>query len=322
MITIKKYACSLLLIIICTVSSSVEQTKSFSLQKWMKQKAITTFQAIKNNSKKTALYFTCAVSTAVLLSTGGIFLKKYFSKSNTKKQKDAGRKTNSVQISSSIRPDLDEFGYTAFARELMELYPDTKKIEQMLKDNPQINIHDVDFMGNSALGWLARHSTNDILKRAEWFSFAQELVNKYHADVEKTNRSGITPLMMACRLGNTHMAQKLIEDLGANVNTQTSRTALIEAVNHDKIETANYLLSKGADPNLPNQHGVHPIMFATSKKMAELLVNFKADIRTATAGPEYNHQTPTQAFARLFIKEQDKPYERHAELRDYLAPFS
>jgi ankyrin repeat protein len=68
-----------------------------------------------------------------------------------------------------------------------------------------------------------------------------------------------TLLMLAAERGHLGMV-KLLEKHGANVNAEDPETALGLASTHGFSEIVEYLLEKGADPNLPDVNRTPPLM--------------------------------------------------------------
>tara|TARA_R110000751_G_scaffold98096_5_gene190959 strand:+ start:60735 stop:61868 length:1134 start_codon:yes stop_codon:yes gene_type:complete len=132
-----------------------------------------------------------------------------------------------------------------------------------------------------------------------------ELLLKKGAKVQLANSNRFTPIIQACRYGNTEIinalldkgadANSTIEDgtsafqlcagsattedltrmvsLGANINAQNSdgQTALMWAANFGKAENLNYLVSKGANINQQSQQGYSPLFFAIKSHNLEVV---------------------------------------------------
>ena len=109
------------------------------------------------------------------------------------------------------------------------------------------------------------------------------------ADVNGSQASGWTPLMLASYKGYKEIVELLIAK-GADVNARddNGKTALLEALNpmHRELEKndkeiAKLLIAKGADVNAKNNNGQTPLMFAANtgcKDIVELLVAKGADL--------------------------------------------
>ena len=103
-------------------------------------------------------------------------------------------------------------------------------------------------------------------------------VNSYSAD-------GFTPLGLACFFGNFDAARYLISN-GADVNMPSNNSFKVAPI-HSACAISNYelarlLLSKEANPNVKQQSGITPLHEAAHNgqtKLAELLVMYGADIK-------------------------------------------
>lgn len=132
-----------------------------------------------------------------------------------------------------------------------------------------------------------------------------ELLLKKGAKVQLANSNRFTPIIQACRYGNSAIINTLldkgadvnstIEDgtsafqlcagsattedlarivsLGANISAQNSdgQTALMWAANFGKLEKFNYLVSKGANINQQTQQGYSPLFFAIKSHNLEVI---------------------------------------------------
>ncbi|WP_158969493.1 ankyrin repeat domain-containing protein [Paraglaciecola sp. L3A3] len=132
-----------------------------------------------------------------------------------------------------------------------------------------------------------------------------ELLLKKGAKVQLANSNRFTPIIQACRYGNSAIinalldkgadASSTIEDgtsafqlcagsattedlarmvsLGANINAQNSdgQTPLMWAANFAKAENLNYLVSKGANINQQSQQGYSPLFFAIKSNNLEVV---------------------------------------------------
>lgn len=139
------------------------------------------------------------------------------------------------------------------------------------------------------------------------------------AKVQLANSNRFTPIIQACRYGNTEIinalldkgadANSTIEDgtsafqlcagsaatedlvrmvsLGANISAQNSdgQTALMWAANFAKVENLNYLVSKGANINQQSQQGYSPLFFAIKSHNLEVIkaaISHGADLFATT----------------------------------------
>lgn len=91
------------------------------------------------------------------------------------------------------------------------------------------------------LGWAARYGHAPIVKF---------LVDK-GADVNKPNKDGNTPLMLAVLKGHRKVVKILLaKDADPNLQNACGCTALMGAAAYGDAEVIQDLLDKGADPNL------------------------------------------------------------------------
>lgn len=102
------------------------------------------------------------------------------------------------------------------------------------------------------------------------------------------NQKGITPLYSASEKGHLQIVKMLVDQYGANVNFQIpvssscchGWTALMIAAAEGHKDVVQYLLSKGANPNLRNQYGRTALMFPVNYgylEIAKLLIDKGAD---------------------------------------------
>lgn len=122
----------------------------------------------------------------------------------------------------------------------------------------------------------------------------QKLLSKADLD-QLVIDDGVTPLFAAAKWGSLNSVKALIE-MGANPNVRMSAacctgwTALNIAAAEHKTDVVAFLLKHGADPNIPNQKGRTPLMFASHygfMDIAKLLIAAKADLnlKTTAGGP-------------------------------------
>lgn len=98
-------------------------------------------------------------------------------------------------------------------------------------------------------------------------------------DVNTTDPSGTTLLMIAARNGNVPLLQSLLASR-ANVNRRNRHgdTALLMAVLKPSLEASKLLLDHGADPNPPGWAPLHYSMLSDSKEIAKLLIAKGANV--------------------------------------------
>lgn len=98
----------------------------------------------------------------------------------------------------------------------------------------------------------------------------------------------LTPLYAAALRGHNHMLQLLLNN-GIDINERSidGRTALFLAVKGNRLETAKILLSKCANPDIPNEYGITPLHAAASMgkmEMVKLLMKHHANPNKLTYG--------------------------------------
>lgn len=81
-----------------------------------------------------------------------------------------------------------------------------------------------------------------------------------------------TPLHRAAANNNIELVKLLVEKYEANVDLQTStgETALVGAIKRNRLEIAQYLLKKGADPTIITNCGLIAIDYAVLQGFYEL----------------------------------------------------
>lgn len=108
-------------------------------------------------------------------------------------------------------------------------------------------------------------------------------IKLFQHDINKTNNKGMTPLMIACELGNINIVKELIK-FGADINMSTKKgtTALIFALSRGHEDLAKFLLQLGCKINIlcdDNPLSFWCIKFDTFK-IFELLTSNSNDFRT------------------------------------------
>jgi hypothetical protein len=104
------------------------------------------------------------------------------------------------------------------------------------------------------------------------------------ADVNQTDKDGITPLMICAREGepaDLEIAHALLA-AGANPNHQDKKgeTPLITAVKYGRVDTMQILLTSGANVNLVDNEGNTPLIHALSTSMNSAHGKYADMIRT------------------------------------------
>ena len=112
------------------------------------------------------------------------------------------------------------------------------------------------------------------------------LFTKHDIDANITDAQGITPLLVAMCKGHARIAKRLV-DITKDVNAKDAkgRTALLIATENDSQDyrdIAEALLKKGGiDPNIVNDRGMTPLLFALQHSNASLAQKLltRTDIR-------------------------------------------
>lgn len=126
-----------------------------------------------------------------------------------------------------------------------------KKVNQILKKNPDVNMKDEEDDGNTPL----------IISSEDGLKSITELLIQRGAEINKTNNFGETPLMKAAYKGKKDIVDLLIKN-GANVNMKDDEgtTPLMWAVSHPRPTQSNtdvvkLLLQSGAVINETDANG-------------------------------------------------------------------
>lgn len=107
--------------------------------------------------------------------------------------------------------------------------------------------------------------------RSDSRNAAVTLLDSGLLDVNKPNRFGETPLMLAVFKGDKAIFEKLLE-LGADPKAGTNWTALHYAATAGLNDFAKRLLELGADPNAQTRAGVTPLIMAARKPSREVVM--------------------------------------------------
>jgi ankyrin repeat protein len=138
------------------------------------------------------------------------------------------------------------------------------RVDELLKTGMPLNIFEAAATGQTA-------------RVRELLAADPALVNTYAPD-------GFFPLALAVFFGNTAAAEALL-DAGADVNQQSRESMKIRALQSaaaaKRIDLAEMLLARGANPNLPGGGGFVPLHGAASSgqiDLALLLLKHGADV--------------------------------------------
>lgn len=106
------------------------------------------------------------------------------------------------------------------------------------------------------------------------------LMQKNKDTINAVNANGFTPLLLACYKGNNDVAEYLMKKVN-NINyVSPSGTALAAVVVKGNYHLARKLLLYRANPNLSDEQGVVPLMYAVqfkNIKLIRLLLEYEAD---------------------------------------------
>lgn len=159
---------------------------------------------------------------------------------------------------------------------------DVETLAQMLHANPQLSVGER--LDNPQLMELILRYQPDILKRTPdptpWWShgtpktpeFARWLMER-GLDPNRRNWLGITLLHRCAAKSNIEMAQVCL-DFGADINaidTDWCSTPLGWAARHGQKAMVEWLLKKGANPNLPEERWALPSAWAKRRGHHEIV---------------------------------------------------
>ena len=121
--------------------------------------------------------------------------------------------------------------------------------------------------------------TGETPLRAACFAANLDIV-KYlvhlRADVEIADKSGLTCLMLACRMGLTDIVKCLVNDAYADINKRDDRgsTALLCATESRKLECVEFLFNQGAKLDVVDSFGNTPLSNAILSNGSFHIVQF------------------------------------------------
>ena len=111
---------------------------------------------------------------------------------------------------------------------------------------------------------------------------ALEAINK--DTINAISPMGFSPLILACYRGNKEVAEylaKKVRDINYN---SSSGTALAATAVKGDVYLSKILLENKADPNIADQSGVTPLIYAVqfeNRELVELLLKHKANAKLA-----------------------------------------
>lgn len=129
--------------------------------------------------------------------------------------------------------------------------------------------------------------TNIVFSQKDVFSVARngtieeikEIYSKQPKQLDSINSKGFSPLILATYSNNNEVA-KFIIDNSKNLNyTSNSGTAVMAATFKNNIIILNYLLTKGANPNLTDANGqtaVFLTVFTSNIEVLQLLLKYNS----------------------------------------------
>lgn len=132
------------------------------------------------------------------------------------------------------------------------------------------------------IGGLCNAQTKDVFDTARSGTVEEMklLVKKNKDTINTLNPAGFTPLILACYRGNTPVAEYLIKNV-KDVNFNSSNgTALASVAVKGDVNLAKLLLENKANPNIADDAGVTPLVYAVqfrNKELIQLLLKYKAD---------------------------------------------
>lgn len=172
---------------------------------------------------------------------------------------------------------------------------DLETVKKMVEKGQNIEVKDEASFGQTALGWATFIGYEDIV----------DYLLDQGADIMATDRADVPSALKSAGLGsNVNIFKKLYERLKDKIDINDreadtqGETVLFVAASNNRIEIVEFLLSIGADPNLPTteknkEHPVYnqnPLSIACTRglvDMSELLIQHGAiNLHTGKASCE------------------------------------
>eukprot|EP00833_Pecoramyces_ruminatium_P003156 jgi/Orpsp1_1/1177188/evm.model.c7180000060509.1 len=175
-------------------------------------------------------------------------------------------------------------------------YHQINMIAYLLDKN--LNVHDRDNEGKSAIIYAmtdrrlnGNRSMGDS-KYYDEYKKIMELLLNHGANANDKNRSGVTPIMIACSKNQQDIVEMLINH-GANIHDTSSLnlTPLIFACQNDNVEIVDLLVSRGANINHQDENGSTPLIHAIRERNLNIIryfIQHGADINVR----DHSNQTP------------------------------
>ncbi|CAN0377893.1 unnamed protein product [Ectocarpus sp. 12 AP-2014] len=157
--------------------------------------------------------------------------------------------------------DYDKEGRTALSLALMEQRED---IADLI-----ISIDDTDINAPDTITGLSPLHKAVLLDLG---SSAQKLAFR-GANINATDKVGMTPLMLGCRLGHEAMVDMLVDVFGAEIDP-AGWTCLFYATYHNESNIVHYLLMHGADTDHKDKRGMTAIDWGEHMRFGETCAIF------------------------------------------------
>ncbi len=108
------------------------------------------------------------------------------------------------------------------------------------------------------------------------------LVEEYAPDLNKKNKRGATPLIIASASGSKDVVQYLLsKEIDINTTDKSGNTAILSSLLRGHLEITKILLEKKPKLNLKNKKGTTPLLISSAngyKELLEILLSRNVDI--------------------------------------------
>jgi len=182
--------------------------------------------------------------------------------SKNEKELPSSRKKSYIRERSLTKHDRLKMGRTYLHNAVINKNPE--EVKRIMEEGQHVNIKDSG--GNTPLHFAEDYETAEILI-------------KNGADVNIKNNYGEIPLHMASEKKYYEIVKLLIEK-GSDINSRDNngKTPLHKGAFSGLKEIGKLLIKAGGDVNSRDENGMTPIFFASTKDMAELLLDKGATI--------------------------------------------